>query len=81
MMLKRRYQVSFTLLLLSVNDVNAMDLIPYEKGSYYIFDRGYNDFERLYRIQKTRSLILFLEQGITSNSTGCTPIKWIKKQV
>lgn len=36
----------------SVNDVNAMDNIPYEKGSYYIFDRGYNDFERLYRIQK-----------------------------
>lgn len=35
----------------SVNDVNAMDQIPYEKGSYYIFDRGYNDFERLYRIQ------------------------------
>jgi hypothetical protein len=36
----------------SVNDVNAMDNIPYEKGSYYIFDRGYNDFERLYRIQR-----------------------------
>jgi len=36
----------------SVNDVNAMDNIPYEKGSYYVFDRGYNDFERLYRIQK-----------------------------
>jgi hypothetical protein len=36
----------------SVNDVNAMDYIPYEKGSYYIFDRGYNDFERLYRIHR-----------------------------
>ena len=36
----------------SVNDVNAMDHIPYERGSYYIFDRGYNDFERLYRINK-----------------------------
>lgn len=34
----------------SVNDVNAMDCILYERGSYYIFDRGYNDFERLYRI-------------------------------
>lgn len=39
----------------SVNDVNAMDHIPYEKGSYYIFDRGYNDFERLYRIHKFES--------------------------
>lgn len=34
----------------NVNDVNAMDHIPHESGSYYIFDRGYNDFERLYRI-------------------------------
>lgn len=34
-----------------VNDINAMDQIPYEKGSYYIFDRGYNDYERLYRIK------------------------------
>jgi len=39
----------------SVNDVNAMDHIPYEKGSYYIFDRGYNDFERLYKIQMTEA--------------------------
>lgn len=39
----------------SVNDVNAMDQIPYEKGSYYIFDRGYNDFERLYKIQMTEA--------------------------
>jgi len=34
----------------SVNDVNAMDVIPYERGAYYIFDRGYIDFLRLYRI-------------------------------
>jgi Transposase DDE domain/Domain of unknown function (DUF4372) len=34
----------------SVHDVNAMDVIPYETSAYYIFDRGYVDFERLYRI-------------------------------
>ena len=34
-----------------VNDVNAMDEIPYEAGSYYIFDRGYNDYSRLYAIR------------------------------
>ena len=34
----------------TVNDVNAMDVIPYESGAYYIFDRGYVDFYRLYRI-------------------------------
>lgn len=32
------------------HDVNVMDSIPYEKESYYIFDRGYVDFDRLYKI-------------------------------
>jgi hypothetical protein len=34
----------------TVNDVNAMDYIPYESGAYYIFDRGYIDYSRLYKI-------------------------------
>lgn len=34
----------------SVHDSKAMDVIHYEQGSYYIFDRGYNDFKRLYKI-------------------------------
>jgi len=42
----------------TVNDVNAMDQIPYERGSYYIFDRGYNDFERLYRINKLEAFFV-----------------------
>lgn len=42
----------------SVNDVRAMDEISYEPGSYYIFDRGYNDFNRLYRIECTESFFV-----------------------
>lgn len=34
----------------SVNDMKAMDSIAYENGAYYIFDRGYVDFARLYKI-------------------------------
>jgi hypothetical protein len=34
----------------TVNDVNAMDYIPYESNAYYIFDRGYVDYARLYKI-------------------------------
>ena len=34
----------------SVHDSKAMDVIPYEQGSYYIFDRGYNHFKRLFKI-------------------------------
>jgi len=36
----------------SVNDMNAMDVIPYESEAYYVFDRGYVDFTRLYKITK-----------------------------
>ena len=39
----------------SVNDVNAMDHIPYEEGAYYIFDRGYVDFSRLYVINQRKA--------------------------
>jgi hypothetical protein len=34
----------------TVNDVNAMDYLVYEQSAYYIFDRGYVDFARLYKI-------------------------------
>lgn len=34
----------------SVHDVNAMDVLYYEPGAYYIFDRGYVDYTRLYKI-------------------------------
>lgn len=42
----------------SVHDINAMDFINYEPGSYYIFDRGYVDFERLYQIHQNRSFFV-----------------------
>jgi hypothetical protein len=34
----------------ALHDVNAMDNLTYEKDSFYVFDRGYVDFVRLYRI-------------------------------
>ena len=36
----------------STNDIKAMTEIPYEKGAYYIFDRGYNDFSNLFKIEQ-----------------------------
>jgi hypothetical protein len=36
----------------AVHDVNAMDELIYEKDSFYAFDRGYVDFERLYKIHQ-----------------------------
>ena len=34
-----------------LHDVNGMDVIPYEPGSFYVFDRAYNDFRRLHHIK------------------------------
>jgi hypothetical protein len=41
-----------------VHDVNAMDQIKYEQGSFYIFDRGYLDFQRLYFIHQSKSFFV-----------------------
>jgi IS4 transposase len=34
----------------SVHDVNVLDVINFEPNSFYIMDRGYIDYQRLYRI-------------------------------
>jgi len=34
----------------SVHDVNALDFISFEANSFYIMDKGYVDYKRLYRI-------------------------------
>jgi transposase len=39
----------------SAHDVNVMDILLYEPGSFYIFDRGYVDFERLYSIHQSQA--------------------------
>lgn len=38
-----------------VHDVNIMDLIPIIKGSYYIMDKAYVDFERLFLIKQEKA--------------------------
>ena len=43
------------------HDVNVLDVLPIEPGSIYVMDRGYVDFERLYRI--TRSLAYFVTRA------------------
>lgn len=35
----------------SVHDVNVLDVIPFEANSFYVMDRGYVDYKRLYKIQ------------------------------
>lgn len=39
-------------------DVTSLDLLPIEAGSFYVMDRGYTDFKRLYRF--TQGMAFFI---------------------
>jgi len=41
-----------------VHDVNGLDAITYEVGAYYILDRAYVDYERLYIIHKYQAFFV-----------------------
>jgi hypothetical protein len=45
----------------SVHDVNALDVLSYEAGGFYIMDKAYVDFKRLYNID--RSLAYFVTRA------------------
>ena len=57
-----------------VNDMNAMDSIPYEESSFYIFDRGYNDFKRLHNIEGVGAY--FVVRGKRNNDFR--PVRWAR---
>jgi len=58
-----------------VHDTNAMDAIPYEENSFYIFDRGYNDFRRLHNIESIGAY--FVIRGRKNNDFR--PMKWKRR--
>jgi len=47
----------------SMHDVNALDLLYYETGGYYILDRGYIDYERLFRIHQSNAYFVIRAKG------------------
>ena len=59
----------------SVHDSKAMNEIPYESGSYYVFDRGYNAFEELYHIHQHESF--FIVRAKKNLQYKC--IKWRRR--
>lgn len=42
----------------SVHDVNALDFISFEANSFYIMDRGYVDYKRLYKINQCEAFFV-----------------------
>ena len=59
----------------SVHDPKAMQEIPYETDAYYIFDRGYNNFKELYRIQWMESF--FVVRAKTNLQYRC--VRWKRR--
>ena len=41
-----------------MHDVNALDYLPVEAGAFYVIDRGYIDFARLYRFQTNMAFFI-----------------------
>lgn len=63
---------SFHIIEASVHDSKAMNEIPYESGSYYIFDRAYNNFKMLYRIHQIGACFVVRAK----KNLQYMPIKW-----
>jgi hypothetical protein len=40
------------------HEVNSLDMIPWEPGAFYVMDRGYLDFARLYALSQTAAFFL-----------------------
>ena len=59
----------------SVHDSKAMKGIPYESGTYYVFDHGYNAFKELNRIHQHESF--FIVRAKKNLQYKC--IKWRRR--
>ena len=59
----------------SVHDSKVMNEIPYESGSYYIFDRAYNYFKILYRIHQIQACFVVRSK----KNLQYKSIKWIRR--
>ena len=59
----------------SPNDMKAMPEIPYEKGAYYIFDRGYNDFANLFNIEQIEATFVVRAK----KNLKCKQISWKRR--
>ncbi|MEI6596559.1 MAG: IS4 family transposase [Bacteroidota bacterium] len=46
-----------------VHEVNVMDIINYQADSFYVLDRGYVDFTRLYRIHQSNAFFVIRAKG------------------
>ncbi len=56
--LKTSIPVFIAITTASVHEVNALDYITFEANSFYIMDRGYIDYKRLYNIHQSKAFFV-----------------------
>lgn len=59
----------------SVHDSKTMSEIPYEQGSYYVFDRAYNNFKELYHITLIDAYFVVRAK----KNLQCKMVKWKRR--
>lgn len=59
----------------NVHDSKAMDAIPHEENSFYIFDRGYNDFQKLHNIHSVNAYFVVRDK----KNNSFKPMKWKRR--
>jgi len=58
-----------------LHDVNVLDQLVTEPGAYYVMDRGYLDFARLYAIDQRRAYFVTRAKGnLDFRRVGSTPV-------
>jgi hypothetical protein len=58
----------------SVHEVNILDNITFQPDSFYVVDRGYTDFDRLYKIHKAKAFfIIRAKDNLNFSRVSSTP--------
>ena len=58
-----------------LHDVNVLDILPVEPGSFYIMDRGYLDYARLYAIDQARAFFVTrAKEGMNAHRVYSYPV-------
>jgi len=60
-----------------MHDVTVLDLLPIEPGAFYVMDRGYIDFERLYRFAQASAF--FVTRGKRNLDCVCRERRAVDK--
>ncbi len=60
-----------------VHDVNVLDILPLEAGAFYVMDKAYTDFERLYNF--TKSMAFFVTRAKTNLAFTRCNYRWVDK--